>query len=121
MNFWILPVEVFGSGPNITVRGALEWARCFELIERVLGRDQGWLDYYQREVKLAELDEDQLARHKATEPFLVAAALSEAKYAAVEWRTGNRSPVAKEDCGHHRPARYARRMARGLAWRSIRS
>jgi len=27
MNFWILPVEVFGRGPNITVRGALKWAR----------------------------------------------------------------------------------------------
>src|SRR5258707_432193 len=27
-NFWILPVDVFGSGPNSTVRGALKWARC---------------------------------------------------------------------------------------------
>jgi hypothetical protein len=55
------------------------------LIERVLGRDEGWLDYYQREVKLAELDQDQLARHDAAEPFMVAAALSEAKYAAAMW------------------------------------
>jgi hypothetical protein len=62
-----------------------EPSQALELIERVLGRDQGWLDYYQREVKLAELDEDQLARHKATEPFFVAAALSEAKYAAAMW------------------------------------
>jgi hypothetical protein len=56
-----------------------------ELIERVLARDEGWLDYYQREVKLAELDQDQLARHNAAEPFMVAAALSEAKYAAAMW------------------------------------
>lgn len=55
------------------------------LIERVLGRDDGWLGYYQREVKLAELDQDQLARHNAAEPFMVAAALSEAKYAAAIW------------------------------------
>src|SRR5271167_2054908 len=25
--FWILPVEVFGKGPNTTERGALKWAR----------------------------------------------------------------------------------------------
>ena len=65
--------------------GISEPGQAIELIERVLGRDQGWLDYYQREVKLAELDHDQLARHKAAEPFLVAAALSEAKYAAAMW------------------------------------
>jgi hypothetical protein len=65
--------------------GISEPNQAIELIERVLGRDQGWLDYYQREVKLAELDEDQLARHRAAEPFLLAAALSEAKYAAAMW------------------------------------
>ena len=65
--------------------GISEPDQAVELIGRVLGRDQGWLEYYQREVKLAELDEDQLARHKAAEPFLVAAALSEAKYAAAMW------------------------------------
>jgi hypothetical protein len=59
--------------------------QAIELIERVLGRDEGWLGYYQREVKLAELDQDQLARHNAAEPFMVAAALSEAKYAAAMW------------------------------------
>lgn len=59
--------------------------QAIALVERVLGRDIGWLDYYQREVKLAELDEDQLARHNAAEPYLVAAALSEAKYAAAMW------------------------------------
>ncbi len=60
--------------------------QAIELIERVLSRDDGWLDYYQREVKLAELDKDQLARHNAAEPFLVSAALSEAKYAAAMWQ-----------------------------------
>ncbi|MFN4275048.1 MAG: DEAD/DEAH box helicase family protein [Ferrovibrio sp.] len=59
--------------------------QAIELVERVLGRDEGWLDYYQREVKLAEIDQDQLARHKAVEPFLIAAAQSEAKYAAAMW------------------------------------
>ncbi len=65
--------------------GIEEPSEAIDLVERVLGRDQGWLDYYQREVKLAELDEDQLARHKAAEPFLVEAALSEANYAAAMW------------------------------------
>ncbi|MDN8067027.1 DEAD/DEAH box helicase family protein [Burkholderia vietnamiensis] len=59
--------------------------QVLELIDRVLGRDEGWLDYYQREVKLAQLDQDQLARHNAAEPFMVSAALSEAKYAAAMW------------------------------------
>ena len=62
------------------------WPKALALIDRVLGRDQGWLAYYQNEVKLAELDRDQLERHKAAEPSLVAAALSEAKYAAAMWR-----------------------------------
>lgn len=65
--------------------------QAIELIERVLGRDEGWLDYYQREVKLAELDQDQLARHNTAEPFLVEAALSEAKYAEAMW---NNDPAA---------------------------
>lgn len=55
------------------------------LIDRVLGRDAGWLDYYQREVKLAQLDRDQLERHNVAEPFMVKAALSEATYAAAMW------------------------------------
>lgn len=56
-----------------------------ELVDKVLARDRGWLDYYQREVKLAELDAAQLARHQTAEPALVAAAESEAKYAAAMW------------------------------------
>lgn len=55
------------------------------LVDSVLGRDKGWLDYYEREVKLGELDKDQLARAEAAEPFLVEAALAEARYAAAMW------------------------------------
>ena len=57
-----------------------------KVIDRVLKRDKGWLDYYQREVKLVELDQDQLERHNTAEPFLEAAALSEAEYATAMWR-----------------------------------
>ena len=56
-----------------------------ELVDRVLDRDEGWLDYYQREVKLAELDQDQVQRAQQAEPVMVAATLSEAKYAAAMW------------------------------------
>ena len=59
---------------------------AIKVIDRVLKRDKGWLDYYQREVKLVELDQDQLERHNAAEPFLEAAALSEAEYATAMWR-----------------------------------
>ena len=59
---------------------------AIELIDRVLKRDKDWLDYYQREVKLVELDQDQLERHNIAEPFLEAAALSEAEYATAMWR-----------------------------------
>ena len=55
------------------------------LINTVIARDKGWLDYYEREVKLGELDKDQLARADAAEPFLVEAALAEARYAAAMW------------------------------------
>ena len=68
------------TGFNINTQGD-----AIELVGRVFGRDEGWLDYYQREVKLAELDQDQLERHKVAEPFMVAAALSEARYAAAMW------------------------------------
>jgi len=77
--------EVQGSG-QVTNREEL-----LHLIDAVLGRDEGWLDYYQREVKLGEIDEEQLARAEAAEPFLEAAALSEAEYAAAMW---SRDPAA---------------------------
>ena len=56
-----------------------------DLIDRVLARDEGWLNYYQDEVKLAKLDEEQVERHRVAEPFMVEAALSESKYAAAMW------------------------------------
>ena len=56
-----------------------------DVIDRVLGRDEGWLNYYQDEVKLAKLDEEQVERHQSAEPFLVEAALSESKYASAMW------------------------------------
>jgi len=59
--------------------------KVLELVDRVLGRDKGWLDYYKREVKLGELDKDQLARAATAEPFMIQAALTEARYAAAMW------------------------------------
>lgn len=96
-----------------------EGSQAIELVERVLGRDDGWLDYYQREVKLAELDKDQLARHRAAEPFLLAAALSEAKYAAAMWNddpaTARRELEKTVDNGsaRHTPCWLARHLAGG--------
>lgn len=70
-----------------TAFGITKPDQAIDLIDKVIGdpRDEGWLDYYQREVKLAELDEDQLERHRSAEPFMIEAALSEAKYAAAIW------------------------------------
>jgi hypothetical protein len=65
--------------------GISDGRQALELIERVLDRDSSWLAYYQREVRLAELDKDQLARHRSAEPVMIAAALSESKYAAAMW------------------------------------
>ena len=68
-----------------TAFNLIEGADVFDLVDRVLDRDDGWLDYYRREVKLAKLDKDQLKRVRQAEPVLVAAILSEAKYAAAMW------------------------------------
>jgi len=62
-----------------------ESGKVLELVDRVLNRDKGWLDYYEREVKLGELDKDQLARAASAEPFMINAALTEARYAAAMW------------------------------------
>ena len=56
-----------------------------DLVDRVFARDEGWLDYYRREVKLQELDKDQLERAQQAEPVMVTATLSEAAYAAAMW------------------------------------
>ena len=71
--------EIEGSGEIKTRKDVIM------LIERVLDRDEEWLDYYQREVKHGELDKDQLARAESAEPFMLEAALSEAKFAAAMW------------------------------------
>ena len=73
-------------GREVQTRFKLAKGRdVINLIDRVLGRDEGWLDYYRREVKLAKLDKDQLERARQAEPVMVAATLSEARYAAAMW------------------------------------
>lgn len=59
--------------------------RSVNLIEKVLSRNEGWIDYYQRTVSSVKRDQDQIDRHNAAEPVMVEAALSEAKYAAAMW------------------------------------
>ena len=66
-----------------------------DLMAKVIGRDEGWLDYYKREVKEADLDKDQIARANTAEPFLVEAALTEAKFAAAMW-SGDYSKARRE-------------------------
>jgi hypothetical protein len=66
--------------------GVTTQQKVIEVMHQVLSRDQGWLDYYQSEVKLAELDKDQLERHFANEPALIKAAQAEAKYAEAMWQ-----------------------------------
>lgn len=72
-----------------------EGTDVIKLVDRVLGRDEGWLDYYRREVKQAELDKDQLKRAQQAEPVMVAATLSEAKYAAAMW-SGDKATARRE-------------------------
>ena len=60
--------------------------RAVGLIDRVLSRDEGWIDYYRRTVSSVKRDQDQIDRHNATEPAMIEAALSEAKYAAAMWK-----------------------------------
>ncbi len=55
------------------------------IVSAVLGRDQDWLDYYSREIKLAEIDKEQADRVSAAEPVLLKAAISEANYACAIW------------------------------------
>ena len=59
--------------------------KTVEIVDAVLRRDEGWLDFYRREVKLSELDKDQLDRLQESEPVMVAATLSEAEYSAAMW------------------------------------
>ena len=56
-----------------------------KLVKVVLDRDKGWLNYYENEVKLGELDQEKVARAAEAEPALIQAALSEAEYARGMW------------------------------------
>jgi len=56
-----------------------------DAISSVLNRDESWLNYYEREVKLGELDQSQIERAEVAEPVMVEATLTEAKYAAFIW------------------------------------
>lgn len=56
-----------------------------QAIASVLGREQTWLDHYEAEVKLGELDQDHVERAKLAEPELIEAAKTEARYAEAIW------------------------------------
>lgn len=60
-------------------------ASVVDAINSVLSRDKNWLDYYESEVKLGELDKEQADRAKQAEPVLEEVAISEAKYMAHLW------------------------------------
>ena len=59
--------------------------RVNEVIHSVLSRNESWLQYYEREVRLGELDEEQLERAELAEPVMIRAAEIEAQYAAYIW------------------------------------
>lgn len=63
-------------------------SKVSDAINSVLNRDETWLSYYEREVKLGELDKDQVERAEVAEPIMVTAALTESKYAAFIWNGG---------------------------------
>ncbi len=54
-------------------------------IEAVLSRSESWLNYYKSNIKLGELDQEQVNRVADSEASLEEAAISEAKYAAHIW------------------------------------
>ena len=58
----------------------------FSLVDAVLGRDNDWLDYYQREIQLATLDAEAAATQREAEKALLKATIAEAKYSAAMWR-----------------------------------
>lgn len=90
--------------------------RTIALVDAVLGRDKGWLDFYRREVKLSELDKDQLDRLQQSEPVMVAATLSEAKYSAAMW-LGD-TPRARRELEKHidKTATYDSKLS---GWHSV--
>lgn len=56
-----------------------------EVMSRVLNRDPDWIDYYEREVKLGELDEDEVRKSQEAQEYMIEAAEIEAKFAAALW------------------------------------
>ena len=66
--------------------GLKSYSSVVRLIDRVFTRDEDWLDFYHKEVKLAKLDKEHIDQVKNVDSALVGAALSEAKYAAAMWR-----------------------------------
>lgn len=58
---------------------------ALRIAEAVLGRDQGWIEFYSKEVRSADLDEEVVARAEDAEEALVKAAIAEAQYAVATW------------------------------------
>lgn len=57
----------------------------YDLIDTVLGRDKGWLEYYKNNVRLVDVDADDINRVTDTEKALISGAISEARYAEAMW------------------------------------
>lgn len=60
-------------------------SKVSDAINSVLNRDETWLNYYEREVKLGELDQSQIERAEVAEPIMIEATLAESEYAAFIW------------------------------------
>lgn len=60
-------------------------SKVSDAISSVLNRDETWLNHYESEVKLGELDKRQMERARIAEPVMEEAALIESKYAAFIW------------------------------------
>lgn len=63
-------------------------SKVSDAINSVLNRDETWLNYYEREVKLGELDQSQIERAEVAEPIMIEATLAESEYAAFIWEWG---------------------------------
>ena len=91
-------------------------AEVIEVIDQILRRDKGWLDYYQREVKLAKIDQTHLDRVNSAEPALIEATLSEAKYAAAMWSNDPMSARQELEDSVDKTSVYDVRLA---GWHSV--
>lgn len=66
---------------------------ALKITEAVLGRDDGWIQFYSEEVRSADLDKRAIARVEDAEEALVKAAIAEAQYAEATWE--NDQPRAR--------------------------